>query len=136
MKIKNILKSIWELPQNLLGYIILKATKAEHYCGHYQKGVTAEVYSWKHNGGLSLGKYIFIPFKPDTPFSYGVMEYISHEHGHSIQSRYLGWFYLLVIGLPSLVWCNCFGKYRAKHNVSYYDFYTEKWADKLGGVKR
>lgn len=129
----NIIKTIWELPQTALGYIILKVTKADtfriNWCG-------CDVYSWKINGGLSLGKYIFIPFKPGTTINYGVMQYIKHEHGHSIQSQYLGWLYLLVIGLPSLVWCNCFGKYRAKHGISYYSFYTEKWADKLGGVDR
>ena len=130
------IKAIWELPQNALGYIILKVTKAKRYSGFYQKGITTNIYSWKHNGGLSLGKYIFIPFKIGTPLSYGVMEYIRHEHGHSIQSKYLGWLYLLVIGLPSLIWCGCFEEYRVKHNVSYYSFYTEKWADKLGGVER
>lgn len=136
MKIKNILKAIWELPQNALGYIVLKVTKAEPYTWFYMKGVSTEVFSWKYNNGLSLGKYIFIPFKPGTPLPHGVMEYIRHEHGHSIQSKYLGWSYLLVIGLPSLIWCGCFEGYRQKHGISYYSFYTEKWADKLGGVER
>lgn len=132
MKIKNILKAIWELPQNALGYTVLTVTKAKFYC----QCRDAHVYSWKHSGGLSLGKYIFIPFNVKTPFSHGVYQYIKHEYGHTIQSRYLGWFYLLVIGLPSLIWSGCFGKYRAKHGISYYSFYTEKWADKLGGVDR
>ena len=26
---------------------------------------------------------------------------VSHEHGHQKQSMYLGWLYLLIIGLPS-----------------------------------
>ena len=132
MEIKNILCLIWEFPQTALGYIILKITKAETYrlgwCG-------CDVYSWKLGGGLSLGKYIFIPFKPKE-FNNGILQYIKHEHGHSLQSKYLGWFYLLIIGLPSLIWCKCFGEYRRKRGVSYYAFYTEKWADRLGEVER
>lgn len=129
---KNIIKTIWELPQNLLGFIVTKVTKANKYCTYG----TANVYSWTVSGGMSLGKYIFIPFKVDTPMLYGVEQYIKHEYGHTLQSSYLGWFYLLVIGLPSLIWCGCCGKYRRKHGISYYDFYTEKWADRLGGVER
>lgn len=129
----KIIKTIWEFPQNALGYIILKMTKAEHYF-NYEK---ANVYCWTISGGLSLGKYIFVPFRTDTPTHiYGVQRYVKHEYGHSMQSKYLGRFYLIVIGLPSLIWCGCFEKYRAKHGISYYSFYTEKWADMLGGVKR
>ena len=29
---------------------------------------------------------------------------IKHEYGHTIQSKWLGWLYLLVIGLPSIIW--------------------------------
>jgi hypothetical protein len=47
----------------------------------------------------------------------------------------LGPLYLLVIGLPSLLWAWLGDNYREKHGVSYYDFYTEKWANKLGGAK-
>lgn len=57
---------------------------------------------------------------------------IKHEYGHCIQSRILGPLYLIVIGLPSIMhaWlCRC-------KNHSYYDFYPEKWADKLAGIKR
>jgi hypothetical protein len=125
MTVKNFLRTIWELPQYALGYIIAKVTTMG-YCNRWEDAL---VYQWEFNNGLSLGRYIFVPFDADS-------KYIKHEYGHSIQSKYLGWFYLLVIGLPSLIWCGCFDKYRAKHGISYYDFYTEKWADKLGGVNR
>ena len=130
----KILKWLWELPQNALGYLFLVVTGAERYIGYSHKGVNATVYAWEYDSGLSLGKYIFVPYSVDTKLSNEVMDYIRHEHGHSIQSRYLGWAYLIVIGLPSLIWAGCFEGYRTKHNVSYYSFYTEKWADKLGGV--
>ena len=57
-----------------------------------------------------------------------------HEYGHSIQSKILGPLYLLVIGLPSIIWAGLFEKYRNKHKISYYSFFTEKWANKLVGL--
>lgn len=42
--------------------------------------------------------------------------------------------YLIVIGLPSLLWA-WLGDSIAP-GKSYYWFYTERWADRLGGVKR
>lgn len=121
----KVLNAIWQFPQNLIGYIVLKVTMNAHRCNYYG----AEVYIWRRKDGISLGKYIFTPFSADE-------DYIKHEYGHTVQSRYLGWFYLLVIGLPSLIWSGCCKAYRKKHNVSYYSFYTEKWADRLGGVER
>ena len=126
------LKYLWQLPQNLLGYIVKMFAKAQYYC-NYQG---TKVYSWKLDSGLSLGKYIFIPYLVNTPQCKGMLNYIKHEYGHSVQSKHLGWFYLIVIGLPSVIWAGCFKKYRKKHKMSYYDFFTEKWADKLGGVNR
>lgn len=58
---------------------------------------------------------------------------LKHEYGHYKQNLMLGWLTLLVINLPSFIWAACFNKYRAKHNISYYSFYTESWANKLGG---
>jgi hypothetical protein len=87
---------------------------------------------------MSLGKYIFVPsyYKKTPPdkMNYSILHTIKHEYGHTIQSKYLGWFYLLVIGLPSLIWANCFEEYRKKTGMSYYDFYTESSANKLGEV--
>ncbi|WP_237558582.1 hypothetical protein, partial [Cellulomonas carbonis] len=58
-----------------------------------------------------------------------------HERGHVKQSIYLGWLYLPVIGVPSIIWAGLrrLGLFAGR---SYYSFYTESWADRLGGVKR
>ena len=139
MKIKNFIMSIWELPQNALGLIVKKVCDAEPIIMYKD----ATVHAWKLSGGMSLGKYIFVPFTPEllTPAGFFISKkyaekLIKHEYGHTIQSKYLGWLYLLIIGLPSLIWANCFEKYREKTGKSYYSFYTEKWADKLGEVER
>lgn len=86
-------------------------------------------------GGISLGKYSIVAsyhyrktleeaLKRDT---------VRHEAiGHAKQSRWLGPFYLLVIGLQSALHaalCAC-----KTHN--YHDMWFEKWADKIAGVKR
>lgn len=130
---KTLIKSMWEFPQNALGFIIKKVCKAE-LCTTYKD---AKVYTWYTNGGMSLGKYIFVPFLRDEldPSNEYIAQFIKHEYGHTVQSKYLGWLYLLVIGAPSFIWANCFEGYRTKTGKSYYDFYTEKWANKLGGVK-
>ncbi len=148
MKCKGLIKATWEVPQNMLGSIIKRVCKATPITTYKD----ATVYYWNISGGMSLGKYIFVPFRYDgtryyIPTDSGIQRdvylptdyaenFIKHEYGHTIQSKYLGWLYLLVIGAPSLIWANCFGKYREKTGKSYYDFYTEKWADKLGGVDR
>ena len=112
----------WCLPQQLAGFILKIITKAKKSGDHYEYNV--------ENGSISLGNYIFL-----CPAHWNDKETLKHEKGHTIQSYILGWLYLIIIGLPSLIWCNCFERYREKHNISYYSFYTEKWANKLGGVK-
>ena len=124
------LKSIWEFPQKIGAQIVIRISKAVVYTQYED----ATVYSWKFKNGLSLSNSIFVPFKQDRdPSSDYVQQYIKHEYGHSIQSKYLGWFYLLIIGIPSMIWNACCKAYRKKNGVSYYSFYTERWANILGG---
>jgi hypothetical protein len=123
----KLLKYIWQLPQNIIGLAISLRYR--------RKGYKTLVYNdrlityWDSHAGLSLGKYIFVN-ELASKFT------IKHEYGHTKQSLMLGWLYLLVIGLPSYIWCNCFENYRRKHNVSYYDFYTERWANELADKKQ
>ena len=117
---KEILLYLWQLPQNLLGLAVKTVTKAE-------KGF-AGFYYWKSHSGLSLGQYIFIN-------EHALVETAKHEEGHQKQSVMLGWLYLLVIGSPSIVWAGL-KELGAFPKVSYYSFYTEKWADRLAGIKR
>lgn len=119
------MRSFWEFPQNLAGRIVLRMTKAQYQFGYND----ADVFRWNRRDGISLGRYIFVPSFADD-------NYIKHEYGHTVQSKCLGWFYLFVIGIPSILWAGCGKAYRKKHSASYYSFYTEKWADELGGVER
>ena len=132
MKFKNIIMEIWQLPQNALGFLVKKMFAATFYTTYED----VNVYSWNNLGGMSLGRYIFVPYRNISSDAPRVQQTIKHEYGHCVQSKYLGWFYLIIIGIPSIVWAGCFEWYRKKTGMSYYDFYTEQSADFLGGVER
>lgn len=122
---KALLLFLWQLPQNIVGLVLRLIYQAE-------KGKLDDItyyYSYKFPGGISLGNTIIVGrIDRDT---------IKHEHGHQIQSLYLGWLYLIIIGLPSIIWAGLYGTKLFPYTYNgYYRFYTEKWADKLGGVIR
>ena len=96
---KNVLLYIWQLPQNLLGLILLLIYKTESRLTY--KGVKV-FFNKKFPSGISLGNYIILRKEPKNDYDYTWID-IYHEYGHHRQSLYLGWFYLPVIGLPSLL---------------------------------
>ena len=57
-----------------------------------------------------------------------------HEYGHTIQSLILGPLYLIVVGIPSTLWgfLPSLNQKRKKEGLSYFSFFTEKWANYLG----
>ena len=125
-KIAEILLYAWQLPQNLLGLLLVLILQPEEA---YDMDGCRLYYATRMRGGISLGRYVIVRswMKDYT----GNTE--RHELGHAKQSRMLGWFYLFVIGIPSLLWAAWWNEGR---NKSYYAFYTERWADTLGGVNR
>lgn len=125
---------IWQLPQNLVGWIYLKTLK-QVYKRTWESSDLGRIgyYDVFRNGSVSLGNYIFIAWsRPET---------IRHEYGHQRQSRYLGPLYLLLIGLPSFcgywwdVWFHETWSFDRAEQW-YYNLPWEKWADRLGHVKR
>ena len=135
----NIIKAlllIWELPQNIAGafYFIIHGVFAKTFI--IDDGDSFEMYSDMQRGAVSLG--VFRVYKSEY---YGnTAQFVKltcmHEKGHRIQSKMLGPIYLIVIGLPSLIWATLHSTVRRLGAVDYYSFYTERWADRLGGVKR
>lgn len=124
---------IWQLPQHLLGLLVIFVMRAKY---DNVNGVYISSSKKYMMWGVSLGKYII--FKGCTPG----LNSIWHERGHSIQSKYLGPLYLIVVGIPSFV-RNIYGRIFKKSRllaIDYYDWYysqyPENWADKLGGVIR
>ena len=94
---------------------------------------------WGVSKGLSAGLFIFVPghlangFSEDDPPTV-----VDHEYGHSVQSAILGPLYMIIVGLPSMLWCNLriVKNWRHRRRIDYYSLPVEKWADRLGGVDR
>lgn len=113
---------LWQLPQNIIALLMLpflgdkKIIKQENFTLIYSCS--------KMKGGISLGNFIFL----DPTLSQKEVT-IRHELGHVKQSHMLGWFYLLIIGLPSIL--NAMFKF----TECYYSWYTESWANKLMDLK-
>lgn len=123
-KIVEILLWIWQAPQNVLGLVfrLIFGWAAVPF-----RGVDVVV-SNRFPGGISLGRTIVVK----RPYLNN-QDTWNHEYGHTRQSLYLGPLYLFVVGIPSLLWA---WYWKSSSGVSYYSFYTEKWADRLGGVER
>ncbi len=138
INLKKALLWLWQLPQNIIGFCMTRNTKFISQCCHdneFPVYFTNNVFG----AGVCLGNYIILDYAKYMGRSNRTD--IKHEYGHHRQSTYLGWFYLIIIGLPSLCgnlidrffhkkWSN------AKRIKWYYSQPWEKWADELGGVKR
>ena len=130
--LKEILLYIWQLPQNLLGLFMLLFMKP-YVSKEKYRGITYVV-SKKMSGGISLGNYVILSYSyRNKNISKKVWD---HEWGHTRDSRMFGPLYLIVIGLPSLIWAWLYGSVIPYTKNGYYKFYTEKRADRLGGVVR
>jgi len=143
----------WELFQNILGFLVFiftclnsigtKKLKIEWYKGEIV--LLGNFFS----AGVSLGRFIILDRKYENYILFGVSQFgmtVKHEYGHSRQSLMLGPLYIFVVGIPSALH-NIYnrGLYkqivdpferRAKKYEEYYNWYCEKWADKLGDVHR
>lgn len=139
----SLLLWVWQLPQNLLGLLVILIFRAKRVSDIYTLYFT--LWSVKIPGfGISLGSYIIM----SLPCSYS--DFI-HEYGHGIQSRWLGPLYLILVGIPSGVFNNLWDrlfhkKWPLERRVKwYYSRWPEgpggHWwdrftADVLGGVSR
>lgn len=144
-----IMQCIWGLPQTIAGlFVFIRHRKSPH---SFYKGCIRT--DWKKQDGVSLGLFIFVAgdnsaaavspktASPETAFhktSPATERMARHEYGHTLQSLILGSLYLLVIGLPSFLWCQLpfFQQKRKRCHISYYSFYPERWADLLGKAER
>ena len=122
----------WGILQTVLGFLVfLACLRSPH-----ETFLGSVLTRWKLRSGLSLGMFIFVPDGPVKEKHKPSLIRV-HEYGHTIQSLILGPAYLLVIGLPSFLWANLPGceKLRMKRGLSYYTFYPEIWANRLGGKR-
>ena len=127
----------WQLPQNILGLLLkLLSNPVSHTFNLRGKRWTEASLNYtgwmdikdKFHSGVTLGKYIFLCEHNLN----GDLTSERHEYGHTIQSLYLGPLYLFVIGIPSLI----HAIWWKPEKGSYYKFFTERSADRIGGVYR
>ncbi len=124
----------WGFLQTFLGFILfLINIKNEHI--FYHGAIITRI---KGKTSISLGMFAFVGLDlemdkrlenkiPDDEIE---QRTLVHEYGHTIQSIILGPLYLLIIGIPSSIWAMTFNN--KGNTISYYSFYTEKWANGLG----
>ena len=139
---KGILYFIWQLTwgflQSALGLVnFLLHIRDKHYFFH-----GAVITEWQNRSSVSLGMFVFVTSQPhfyDKLKDEYTMEALSqrllvHEYGHTIQSIILGPLYLIVIGIPSTLWgfLPSLNNKRKTEGLSYFSFFTEKWANILG----
>lgn len=116
-----------QLQQNLIGFLLYLYYTDYKQMRHVGLNDVVVVSSSKMRGGISLGQYVIVGRKAGA-------ETVCHELGHCKQSQILGWLYLIVIGLPSIIWAALYDIPEIRNRWSYYDFYTERWANELGDV--
>ena len=116
---------LWQLPQYILGYLYLWINYNNIMSGFMYNGASYFVLKNQRGSVTFCKDYIFL-----NKYAMNSDHTIKHEYGHTIQSKWLGWLYLLVIGLPSIIWAFIHSNFNA--GKRYEDFYTEKWASKLG----
>ena len=137
MKMKEILLYAWQLPQRLLGLLLIRVLGAEE-AFNLSDGIAYWLYkpTGRFGGfisGVSLGGYIILKTRN--------VNTVRHEYGHSRQSAVFGPFYLLLVGLPSAIGNLLDRMLHKKWPVEkrlrwYYSRWPEKQADRLGGVNR
>lgn len=139
---KQLLYVFWQctfgILQTLLGLAhFLVYVRCPHFWYH-----GALVTRWGNKASVSLGLFVFVT--DDLPYYSRVegqmtrqalaQRLLVHEYGHTIQSLLLGPLYLLLIGIPSTVWgfWPSLAKARREKEISYFRFFTERWANTLG----
>ena len=112
----------WGFPQTLVGFVVfLVCCKCPH--SFYRGCITTR---WKNRGSMGMGMFLFLGCEDS--------QVRVHEYGHSVQSLILGPLFLPAMGIPSFLWCNIpyFRRMRKERAISYYRFYPESTANRLG----
>jgi hypothetical protein len=131
---ENMIKYLYQLPQNLLGLILIVLFRGKKLQDYNDK----KVYLVKGYFIISLGDYILISkrwYNSWDVYSPWVDRFLAHEYGHCRQSEILGPLYLIIVGIPSFIF-NQISQHNRKFAVNYYNRFPENWADKLGKVER
>ena len=126
---------IWDLPQNILGLIVLAVYKKRNkVVSTRQSG--RRLYIETPGTGVSLGWLVFWT-SAGNRFTHLENDCLLHEYGHARQSALLGPLYLVIVGIPSVLralYSRWHKKRFGKRWENYFNGFPENWADRLGGV--
>ena len=133
-----LIQCTWGLPQTLLGLVLCLLHRRDERFLHHGALVTR----WQGKSSMSVGPFVFLtadPYFADKLADRFTREELTdrllvHEYGHTIQSLILGPLYLIVIGIPSTLWgwLPSLAKKRQAQQISYFRFFTERWANRCG----
>jgi hypothetical protein len=120
---------LWQLPQTvvagfLAGFCFVTGMVVKTGCFIDSDVIYLRVLQKGHILGFTLGRFIFVSAEKCHTGDEHTYKVLKHEYGHVLQSRYLGWFYLLVIALPSVIVTGISGRLAER-------MYMERWADKI-----
>lgn len=134
---KNFILYIWQLPQNILGLLLIAFIRPERK--HVLANGNIIYFASRMVGGISLGKYSIVNvchYRKDLRESLE-RNTVRHEAlGHARQSLFLGWLYLPIIGVSSIAWAAIYGRIVKPTKNGYHQFWTESWADRLANITR
>ncbi len=133
-----LLQCTWGFLQSLLGAVVfLLHLGGRHFVYH---GACVTV--WTAKSSVSLGMFVFVTDEPYFCEKLGdrfekkdlAQRLLVHEYGHTIQSLLLGPLYLPLMGIPSTIWgfSPHLNRRRREQQISYFSFFTERWANRLG----
>ncbi len=132
-----IIQCTWGILQTLLGFVTFLCHIGDRHFIYHGAVVTV----WKDKSSVSLGMFVFVTEEPffckklgEYPPEELSQRLLVHEYGHTIQSLILGPLYLIVMGIPSTLWgfLPQLNRKRQEQQISYFSFFTERWANYLG----
>lgn len=94
---------VWELPQMLIGTVIYVVLLPFTKPLFKYNGTRVRQFKKLNVGSLSIGRYIFISYGYRFSKNETFYKILEHEYGHIIQSRLVGPWFLIAIGLPSIL---------------------------------
>ena len=127
----NIFLAIWQLPQIIIGLIMLLIFRNKTTYTNPYNHITV----WNINSGRTFGSACFSTGPIIVTCDGASEDTRKHETGHSLSSIKLGWFYHIIISIPSI----CFFWYRKikkKDMDWYYSCWTEEAAERNGMTDR
>ena len=132
MALFYLLQWTWALSQNIVGGIGFLLLRKKYRWERFHGSIVTYV-DKKGFGGVSIGMFIFMSAGRNEGWAHDTR---IHELGHCVQSILLGPLYWVVVGLPSITWCNLppIVRWRKEKDVSYYALYCEGWANVWGAA--